>query len=101
MLFTALFATSEVNPAGPDGAFFGGGGVLLGKHLVTLIVVVLWFFFGSLALYRVTDLILPLRVDPSTELQGLDANLHGETVLTTDDAHQCVNSRVSVTFDLA
>jgi Amt family ammonium transporter len=37
-------------------------------------------FFGSWVLYRVTDLIIPLRVSPEQEAIGLDLSQHGEVM---------------------
>ncbi len=41
-------------------------------------------FVGSLLLYKVTDLIIPLRVTPEEEHEGLDLSQHGETALGAD-----------------
>ena len=38
-------------------------------------------FFGSLILYKITDLIIPLRVTAEQETVGLDLSQHGETAL--------------------
>ena len=38
-------------------------------------------FGGSLILYKVTDLIIPLRVSEEQEIEGLDLSQHGETAL--------------------
>ena len=35
-------------------------------------------------LYKVTDLIIPLRVDEDQEAEGLDISQHGETALGID-----------------
>jgi Amt family ammonium transporter len=41
-------------------------------------------FVVSLILYKVTDLIIPLRVTPEQEDVGLDLSQHGETALGAD-----------------
>ena len=72
------------------GIFAGGVGLTSGKtetfvhHLVTLVLVSAFTFFGSLLLYKVTDLIIPMRVREEQEMEGLDLSQHGETALGAD-----------------
>ena len=47
-------------------------------HLLALAIVSIFSFFGSLALFRLTDWILPIRVTPEQEAVGLDLSQHGE-----------------------
>ena len=49
-------------------------------HLVALLVVGVFTFGGSYLLYAITDRLIPLRVAPQDELQGLDLSQHGESV---------------------
>jgi Amt family ammonium transporter len=49
-------------------------------HLAALVIVGIFSFGGSWLLYKLVDLIVPLRVSPSHEEQGLDLSQHGETV---------------------
>jgi Amt family ammonium transporter len=51
-------------------------------HLLALLIVTVFVFLGSLILYKVTDMIIPLRVDESQEHEGLDLSQHGETALS-------------------
>src|SRR5271165_1646124 len=51
-------------------------------HLLALVIVGIFAFGGSLILYKVTDLIIPLRVDETQEREGLDLSQHGETALS-------------------
>jgi ammonium transporter, Amt family len=53
-------------------------------HLIALVVVSAFAFFGSLILFKITDLIIPLRVTPEQEELGLDRSQHGETALGAD-----------------
>jgi len=48
------------------------------------VIVAAFSFFGSLILYKVTDLIIPLRVTEEQEVAGLDLSQHGETALGLD-----------------
>jgi Amt family ammonium transporter len=50
-------------------------------HLLALVIVGVFSFGGSLLLYKVTDMIIPLRVDEGQEHEGLDLSQHGETAL--------------------
>ncbi len=74
MLATALFAQK-------GGLFTGGGPALLGYHLLTLLIVGAFTFGGSWLLYKVTNLIVPIRVNAENEAHGLDTSQHGETIL--------------------
>ena len=53
-------------------------------HLIALVVVSVFAFVGSLILFKLTDLIIPLRVTPEQEDLGLDLSQHGETALGAD-----------------
>jgi len=53
-------------------------------HLLALVIVTAYTFLGSLALYKLTDLIIPLRVTADQERMGLDLSQHGETALNAD-----------------
>ncbi|SIO67899.1 ammonium transporter [Singulisphaera sp. GP187] len=53
-------------------------------HLVALVIVGVFSFVGSLILYKITDLIIPLRVTHEQEDEGLDLSQHGETALGAD-----------------
>ncbi|BAV04626.1 ammonium transporter [Filimonas lacunae] len=73
MLMTGIFASKNVNPAGPEGglAFF-----LI--QLKAMLIVVAYSFVVSYAIFKFIGLILPLRVTAEEELEGLDATQHNE-----------------------
>ena len=50
------------------------------RHLIVVLIVGSFAFFGSMVLYKITDLIVPMRVSPEEELIGLDKSQHGEWV---------------------
>jgi Amt family ammonium transporter len=50
------------------------------RHLIVVGIVGFFAFFGSMVLYKITDLIVPMRVSPEEELIGLDKSQHGEWV---------------------
>ena len=48
-------------------------------HLLALVVVGIFTFGGSLLMYKITDLIVPLRISPHGEKIGLDLSQHEES----------------------
>ena len=72
MILTAVFAK--------DGGVITGSSALLIKHLASMLLVGGFTFMGSWLLYRITDLITPLRVEEHHEQLGLDLSQHGETL---------------------
>lgn len=70
MLLTAFFA-KEV------GVIYGKTETML-YHLLTLVFVGGFTFCGSWILFKITGIIVPLRVSEADELQGLDYSQHGE-----------------------
>ena len=78
-LLTGAFANSAINPASKgwlmDGNFH--------QMLVQLWDVLITFGYCAIATFiilKVIDMIVGLRVSPEVEVEGLDINLHGETV---------------------
>ena len=78
-LLTGAFASSAVNPAGKgwinDGNF--------GQMLIQLADVGITFVYCAVVTFiilKVLDMIIGLRVPPEVEVEGLDINLHGETI---------------------
>ena len=72
MLMTGLFAKDVGLTSGHAYTFF--------LHCGALVFVALFSFFGSWALYKVTDVIIPLRVSDEQEEIGLDLSQHGEVM---------------------
>ncbi len=75
MIFTGIFA---------DHGLAEGETKLFFTHLIALVIVSAYAFFGSLILFKITDLIIPLRVTGEQEVAGLDISQHGETALGAD-----------------
>ena len=48
-------------------------------HLAALVIVAVFSFGGSWLLYKITDMIIPLRVSTEQESLGLDLSQHGES----------------------
>jgi len=83
MLATGIFADKGLLDYGMKPSAEGLMPLFL-AHLVALVIVSAFAFFGSLILFKITDLIIPLRVTPDQEEVGLDLSQHGETALGAD-----------------
>lgn len=70
MILTAVFA-KEV------GLIYGETTTFL-YHILALVIVSVFTFGGSWLLYKIVDILVPLRVTESQEERGLDASQHGE-----------------------
>ncbi|MBI5463703.1 MAG: ammonium transporter [Ignavibacteriales bacterium] len=71
MLATGAFATRVGLIAGETATFL--------THILASLLVMAFAFGGSWMLYKLTDLIIPMRVQEEQEIIGLDASQHGET----------------------
>lgn len=74
MILTAIFAEGE------NASLLHGGWHIFGHHMIALVLVAAFSFFGAMALYKITDLLIPLRVSEEAEVQGLDMSQHNETI---------------------
>jgi Amt family ammonium transporter len=72
MILTGVFAKDVGLTSGSAGTFL--------VHCGALVFVAAFSFGGSWLLYRVTDLIIPLRVSAEQEDMGLDLSQHGEVM---------------------
>jgi len=80
-LATGLFASKLVNPAGADGLFFGNPKQLF-IQAVAVLVTVGYTFIVTLAIYKLVDLLIGVRVKEEEELMGLDITQHHERAYT-------------------
>jgi len=78
-ILTGVFATKLVNDSfnRPLGAVDGNGGQVVSQLIGTAIA---WglAIVGTLAILKICDWILGVRVEPVDETQGLDLSMHGE-----------------------
>lgn len=72
MLLTGVFAKDV-------GLIYGETKTFL-FHLLAMVIVGAFTFGGSYLLYKLTNLINPLRVSEAQESEGLDVSIHGETM---------------------
>jgi len=76
MLMTGVFARDVGLISGSPRTFF--------VHCLALVFVAAFSFSGSYLLYKLTDLVIPLRVSDDQEEIGLDLSQHGEVMEATD-----------------
>lgn len=74
---TGLWATTAINPDGADGLFYGDSELFVAQ-IISIGVAVVFAVVGSTVLYKIVNAIIPLRVDESEEIGGLDIAEHGE-----------------------
>lgn len=77
-LCTAIFASSNVNPVGPDGLIYGQG-LTLAKHIAIVLVMAPCLLISSYTIFFITNCIIPMRVTAEEEEVGLDSSQHGES----------------------
>lgn len=77
MIATSIFAK--------EGGLINGETTLFGYHLLALGIVSIFTFFGSFLLYKLTNRIIPMRVQDDQEEMGLDLSQHFESVSVTSD----------------
>ncbi|HJT09758.1 MAG TPA: ammonium transporter [Candidatus Nitrosotalea sp.] len=83
-LSIGLFASSLVNPSGPNGLLFGNPHQLLVQSIGVGIAGVMGFF-GTLAILKVLDVLIGIRVSPKVEEAGLDIEEHAERAYSDED----------------
>lgn len=80
MLLTGVLATKSVNELGADGLLYGGSTFFL-TQLKAVVIVVGYSFIVSFGIFKLINLIQPIRVSFSDEEIGLDATQHNEKYL--------------------
>ena len=79
MIAIGLLATNSVNSAIGNGLLAGGGFDLMGKQLIALLITAAYAFGATYLLAKIVDRFISLRVDPETEITGVDTILHAES----------------------
>ena len=81
-LMTGAFAMKAINSSGaPNGGWlYDGNFHQMWIQFVDVAAVFVYCGIGTFIILKVIDLIIGLRVSPEVEVEGLDINLHGETV---------------------
>jgi ammonium transporter, Amt family len=78
-LLTGAFAKKAINSAG-SGWLTDGNGAQMLYQFIDIAVVFCYCAVGTFIILKLIDLVIGLRVSPEVEVEGLDINLHGETV---------------------
>lgn len=77
MLLTGIFATKTVNSAGVDGLLYGNPAFFL-TQLKGVVITVVFSFVMSFVVFKLINLVQPIRVTSEEEEEGLDASQHNE-----------------------
>ncbi len=78
-ILTGVFAVEAVGGDGKKGLIDGNPGQVL-TQLWGCLVCITWCAIATFVILKVVDVIIGLRVTSEEEIEGLDINLHGETV---------------------
>ena len=78
---TGLFASKLINSAGNDGLFYGNASLLL-NQIISVGAAWIYSFVATLAILKVIDWTIGLRVSEEDEADGLDLSQHGESGYT-------------------
>lgn len=79
MILTGVFANKKVNAAGADGLLYGGTDFFM-KQLLGCVIVVVFSLVMGFIVFKLVDLIHPLRVPETEEEIGLDISQHDESL---------------------
>lgn len=77
MLLTGVFATKTVNAAGVDGLLYGNVEFFL-TQVKGAVIVIVFSFVMSFIIFKLINLVQPIRVTSEEEEEGLDASQHNE-----------------------
>jgi Amt family ammonium transporter len=77
MLLTGVFATKTVNSAGVDGWFYGNFDFFF-TQLKGVLIVAVFSFVVSFLIFKLINMIEPIRVTSEEEEAGLDLSQHNE-----------------------
>ena len=77
-ILTGVFADPAIQKTG-TGLLYGNA-AQVGIQLYGIVWTILWSAIASTVILKVVDLLIGIRVNRETEVEGLDLNLHGEVV---------------------
>ena len=80
-LATGLFASTEINPGGANGLFFGNPGQLW-IQFVSVAATMIFAFVMTLIILKVVDKLVGLRITEEEERIGMDTAIHNEAGYT-------------------
>ncbi|MGY0040527.1 ammonium transporter [Pedobacter sp. NJ-S-72] len=82
MLLTGVFATKTVNAAGADGLFYGNPAFFFTQLKGGVLIVAVFSFVVSFLIFKLINVIQPIRVSSEEEEEGLDASQHNEKIFS-------------------
>ena len=74
---TGLWCSTEINPAGADGLFYGSADTLIAQ-LISIVVAYIFAIVGSYILFKVVSCFMQVRANENEEVSGIDISEHGE-----------------------
>ncbi|MBM6651317.1 ammonium transporter [Megamonas funiformis] len=74
---TGLWCSTEINPAGADGLFYGSADTLIAQ-LISIVVAYVLAIVGSYILFKVVSCFMQVRASENEEVSGIDISEHGE-----------------------
>ena len=83
-LAIGIFASSIINPMGPNGLLYGNPNQLLIQALGVGVAGVMGFF-GTYVILKVIDVLIGIRVSAKVEQEGLDISEHAERAYSDED----------------
>jgi len=78
-ILTGVFAVEAIGGTGKKGLIDGNAGQVL-TQLWGSLVCIAWCAVATFIILKIVDVVIGLRVTAEEEVEGLDINLHGETV---------------------
>jgi len=78
-ILTGVFAVESIGGTGKKGLIDGNAGQVL-TQLWGCLVCIAWCAIATFVILKIVDALIGLRVATEEEVEGLDINLHGETV---------------------
>jgi len=78
-ILTGVFAVEAIGGDGKKGLIDGNSGQVL-TQLWGCLVCIAWCAVATFIILKIVDVVVGLRVTAEEEVEGLDINLHGETV---------------------
>jgi Amt family ammonium transporter len=84
-LSIGIFASTAVNPGGPDGLLFSGSLDQLGIQAIGVGVAAALGFGGTYIIMKILDFLIGVRVSPEVEDAGLDISEHAERAYADEE----------------
>jgi len=78
-MMTGMFASNAINSAGKGWLIDGNAGQML-IQFYDVAAVFVYCAIGTFIILKVIDIVIGIRVSKEVEVEGLDINLHGETI---------------------